>query len=124
VAEVYSGKLGGLDVDGVTWDADEYTYTMENDGPLPDVTTYRTNGCSANLDGVDKASLTFRGPYNVGAVQAAKGSVHAFRMRVGPGLGFSMTGRISQMKIDHKVKDTGRLSMTVESTGPFVPILL
>lgn len=114
-----SGKSGSVQI-GATlyafgaWEA-EFT------GDLPDVTTFSSGGARENVDGIDEATITLRGPYAPGSMPLRKGTVYTFNLNVSATVGFSVPARVKSLRPSVDVKGAAQIQVTAESTGVFSP---
>lgn len=114
-----SGKGGSIAVAGTNYDFGKWE--VEFDGDDPDVTNFNSGGCQENLEGIHKATITYEGPYNAGAMAITRGTAYAFTLRASAGVTWTVTARVKNTRITTDVKDAVRINGTAASTGAFTP---
>jgi hypothetical protein len=113
----YSGKLGSISVGGTTQPLTDWS--MDTKVDLIDVTNFGSSGVTANEAGIASAEISASGPYD-GSAGAAAGDNVVFILAVSSVVGapsFTVTARISSIKIDQSVKDVAKVSYSATSNG-------
>lgn len=115
----YTGKTGSVTVGGsaqplTDWSLDGKVEAIE-------VTNFTSNGYQESEAGIAGCDITASGPYDGGA-GAQPGTTANFVLTAGSGAGapsFTVSARITSIKIDTNVKGVAMISYTAQSTGSF-----
>jgi len=113
----YTGKNGAVFKDGVAQDYAEWD--LDIDGELPDVTSFLSGGCQENVPGIDRATVTLRGPYSSLGYGLTRGVVYTFRCQIGGVINFDIDCRVKKLHPSTNVVDASRFEVQAISTGVF-----
>ena len=114
---IFSGKSGNVAIDTVNWKLREWTLDMDTD--IVDVSNFLSSGKRENLDGLTKASISCRGPYDTGSMALTSGNTANFVLKVGGAITFTVTARIAKIRPSVNVEGAGEIEINAESTGNF-----
>ena len=115
----YTGKTGSVTIGAnaqplTDWSLDGKVEPIE-------VTNFTSGGYQESVAGIASIDITASGPYDGGA-GAQPGDSASFVLAAGSGAGapsFTVTARVTSVKIDTNVKGVAMVSITAQSTGSF-----
>jgi hypothetical protein len=94
-------------------------WTLEISVEPPDTTNFVNGGYQSNLDGVKKAKITGKGPYDSGSMPFTAGEEATLVVGIYTATEFSVPCRITSIRIDNSVKDKPMLVVEAISNGSF-----
>jgi hypothetical protein len=115
----YSGKLGSISVGGTTQPLTDWSADMKME--VIETTNFGSSGVATNEAGIASIEISASGPYD-GSAGASPGDSAAFILSTSSAAGapaFTVTARISSIKIDQSVKDVAKISYSATSNGSF-----
>lgn len=112
----YPGKSGSISVNGAVqpltdWSIDGKTDAIET-------TNFLSGGAAENEAGISSVDISASGPYD-GSAAAQPGTVCVFILSTGAGPSYTVSARITSIKVDLNVKDVAKVNYTAQSTGAF-----
>lgn len=113
----YAGKTGTISIATASqpltdWSAD---FKVEQ----IDVTNFASSGYQENEAGIASADITASGPYD-GTIGAQVGASAAFVLTAGSGgISYSVTARITSVKVDVNVRGVAMVTVTATSNGSY-----
>lgn len=113
----FAGKTGSVSVASSTqpltdWSAE---FKMEQ----IDTTNFSSSGYQENYAGIAAAEISASGPYD-GSMGAQPGDSAAFVLTAGSGgISYSLTARITSVKIDVNVRGVAMCTLTATSNGSY-----
>lgn len=113
----YAGKDGSVTVGAATWKLSEWTLDIETD--ILDTTNFESGGKRENIEGLTKATITGKGPYDAGAMALTSGASVEWVLTVGGLITFTVTARTGKMKVSTNVEGKAELEVNAESNGTF-----
>lgn len=122
----FSGKSGRVMVDGLGYAFGKWKQAIKT--PAPKVTNYESPGNNgpqqANVAGVDAATITLDGPWDVGNMPLVSGEVYQFDLMVSPSVGQTVAARVTSIEPSNDVEGTPMVTVEAESTGAFDAVIL
>ena len=115
----YSGKSGSVNIGGVSQPLTDWSADMKMD--VIETTNFGSGGVTTNEAGIASVEISANGPYD-GSAGASPGDSVVFILSTNGGVGapsFTVTARISTIKIDTSVKDVAKVSYSATSNGTF-----
>lgn len=115
----YSGKTGSITIAGVSQPLTDWSADMKMD--VIETTNFGSGGVTTNEGGIASVEISANGPYD-GSAGAAPGDSAIFILSTSTTVGapsFTVTARISTIKIDTSVKDVAKVSYSATSNGTF-----
>jgi len=115
----FAGKTGSISVNGATQPLTDWSIDIKSENI--DTTNFTDGGYQTNYAGIGSAEITASGPYDGGAGALVGASV-AFILTASSDVGapaYTVTARISSIKIDVNVKGVAQINYTASSNGSF-----
>jgi len=115
----YSGKLGSISVGGTTQPLTDWSADMKME--VVETTNFGSGGVATNEAGIASIEISANGPYD-GSAGGSPGDSAIFILSTSSAVGapaFTVTARISSIKIDQSVKDVAKISYSATSNGSF-----
>lgn len=115
----YAGKSGSISVGGTTQPLSDWSADMKME--VVETTNFGSGGVATNEGGIASVEISANGPYD-GSAGAAPGDSAIFILSTSTTVGapsFTVTARISSIKIDTSVKDIAKISYSATSNGTF-----
>lgn len=113
----FSGKTGSITVGGVSQPLTDWSIDTKVD--VIETTNFASGGVASNEAGIASAEISASGPYD-GSAGAAAGDSVVFVLAASSAVGapsFTVTARISSIKIDTSVKDVAKINYSATSNG-------
>lgn len=114
---VIAGKAGTVGVGASNYTFSSWTLDMKTDAV--DTTSFDDGGYKTNVAGLTGATISARGPYNVSSTAMSAGTTYSFNLRVNSTVGFTMTARVTSLRVVTDVSRAVELEIAAESTGSF-----
>ena len=115
----WSGKNGSVTIAGVSQPLTDWSADMKMD--VLETTNFGSGGYTTNEPGIASIEVSANGPYD-GSAGANPGDSAIFILSTSSLVGgpsFTVTARISSIKIDTSVKDVAKISYSATSNGSF-----
>lgn len=115
----YSGKSGSVNIAGTTQPLTDWSADMKVE--VIETTNFGSGGVATNEAGIASIEISANGPYD-GSAGASPGDSAIFILSTSSAVGapsFTVTARISSIKIDQSVKDVAKISYSATSNGTF-----
>lgn len=115
----YAGKTGSISVGGTTQPLTDWSADMKME--VVETTNFGSGGVATNEAGIASVEISANGPYD-GSAGASPGDSAIFILTTSSAVGapsFTVTARISSIKIDTSVKDIAKISYSATSNGTF-----
>lgn len=112
----YAGKLGSITIDGDTNPLTDWSIDLKSEAI--ESTNFTSAGWQENEAGIASADISANGP--LGGISGEPGDAVVFVLSTGgatPGPSFTVTARITSIKVDTSVKGIAMVSYTATSTG-------
>lgn len=93
-------------------------------GGTPKVTNWSGGGYQQLVAGVVAGTVTVSGAWNVGGMPVAIGALYTFHLGLGTGIELIVNAIVSAIDPENDVEDTPRVSVTAESSGAFVAVIV
>jgi hypothetical protein len=115
----YSGKSGSVNIAGTSQPLSDWSADMKME--VVETTNFGSGGVATNEAGIASIEISANGPYD-GSAGASPGDSAIFILSTSSAVGapsFTVTARISSIKIDTSVKDVAKISYSATSNGSF-----
>lgn len=110
----YAGKLGSISIDGTAQPLTDWSIDLKSEAI--ESTNFTSGGYQENEAGIASADISANGP--LGGITGEPGDAAVFVLSTGGGGGsFTVTARITSIKVDTSVKGIAQISYTATSTG-------
>lgn len=116
-----AGKGGSVTVGTATWKLREWSLDMKTDAS--DVTNFSSSGYRENIAGLTGASLSASGPFDSTAMALTAGTSYSFTLAVSNTVNFSVSARVTNIRVTTNVDRAVEVSISAESTGSFTPAI-
>ena len=113
----YTGKTGTVSIATASQPLTDWSADFKSESI--DVTNFSSSGYQENYAGISSADITASGPYD-GSMGAQVGDSAAFVLTAGSGgISYSVTARITSVKIDVNVRGVAICTLTATSNGSY-----
>ena len=115
----YTGKTGSASIGGNTQPLTDWSADFKNESI--DVTNFGSSGYQANEAGIFSADITCSGPYD-GSIGLKPGASGTFILTSSTDAGapaYTITGRVTSVKVDVNVRGVAMVTLTATSNGSF-----
>ena len=107
-------QLAGTDYAFASWTAD---FKVE----ASDVTNFTSSGFKENIAGLGSATISARGAFNSAAMAVTAGNSYVFTLKASSTVSYSVTARVTSIKITTDVTKPVDVDISAESNGVFTP---
>jgi len=115
----YTGKTGSASIGGSTQPLTDWSADIKNESI--DVTNFGSSGYQENYSGISSADITCSGPYD-GSIGLQPGASGTFVLTASSDAGapaYTITGRVTSVKVDVNVRGVAMVTLTATSNGSF-----
>ncbi len=112
-----SGKDGSVKIGATSFAFGKWRVPLKIG--LPKVTNFTSQGAQLLVTGVYAGTVIVEGPWDVGNMPFALGQSAVWLLGVSNAIALSVTGYIESIEPSDDTEDTPRVTITVQSSGPF-----